>query len=108
MKGEHFWLVLIRFKLDLRFQFPVIVFFVCIFKEGRCNDVTIASTSLRSTKRTDNLDACTRVVLFIFCNSQLTHVSYPLIRSQMPYPSGHGAFPRIKVIVKAKKLHSEF
>ena len=32
----------------------------------------------------------------------------PLIRSQMPYPSGHGAFPRIKAIVKAKKLHSEF
>ena len=72
MKGEHFWLVLIRFKLDLHFQFPVIVFFVCIFKEGRCNDVTIASTSLRSTKRTDNLDACTRVMLCIFCNSQLT------------------------------------
>lgn len=28
----------------------------------------------------------------------------PLIRSQMPYPSGHGAFPPIKAIVKAKKI----
>lgn len=27
----------------------------------------------------------------------------PLIRSQMPYPSGHGAFPRIKAVVKTKK-----
>ena len=31
-----------------------------------CNDVTIASTGLRSAMRTDILDACTRVMLRTF------------------------------------------
>ena len=43
----------------------------CSFKEGRCNDVAIASMDLRSTMRTGILDAC---ILVMFCTFTIVHL----------------------------------
>ena len=69
MNSEHLLVSVNLFKVSFTFSVSccsAVCLFVCLFKEGRCNDVTIASTGLRSIVRTDIPDSCTRVMFCIF------------------------------------------